>query len=138
MQNRVAAAAQSNADLVLDGISGTDPSETNGPTGSAGSALGHSVWKALTGSADRISDGVVDGDISLGEIRDYARFRTKQVGGHTPVDTGSYLPYGIMNRVPTASYLAQFKGSTDGLSDAQIEEAVLKLDQDLAVTPKAP
>lgn len=115
---------------------GKDPSEPNGPSGSAGSAFGHAVWKALTGSADGFSDGVVDGYISLGELRDYARYRTKQVGGHTPVDTGTYLPYVIMNRVPSASYLAHLRGGTDGLSDAQIEEAIAKLDRDLSLDNK--
>ncbi len=84
---------------------GTDPQEPNGPDGSAGSAFGHSLWKALIGHADGFVDGVKDGFISLDEIVQFTIWKTKQVGGHTPVVAGSYQPGLIMNKVPSKEYL---------------------------------
>lgn len=114
---------------------GTDPDEPAGVSGSAGSAFGHALWKALNGSSDGFSDGVKDGFVSLNEIRDYTRYRTKQIGGHTPQDTGTYLPHIVMNRIPSSSYLATLKGGTDSLTDAQIEVAIQEFDRGLANVP---
>ncbi len=77
---------------------GTD-SEQQGPEGSAGSAFGHSLWKALNHS-DGYYDGVKDGFISLAEIEAYTKALTQKIGGHMPVTTGVYYPGMIMNRVP--------------------------------------
>lgn len=111
----------------------TDPSEPGGPAGSGGSAFGHAIWKALTGAADGFVDGTKDGFISLGEIRDYTRFRTQQIGGHTPQATGVFHPTVIMNRIPPPTLLALYPNGSDGMSDAQIEEAVRELDAAMAV-----
>ncbi len=113
----------------------TDPNEPGGPSGSGGSAFGHAIWKALTGAADGFVDGSKDGFVSLGEIRDYTRYRTQQIGGHTPLDTGVFHPAVIMNRVPPPNVLAQYSGGSDGMSDAQIEEAIRELDAAMAVQP---
>ncbi len=113
---------------------GKDPSEPGGGVGSAGSAFGHALWKALAGAADGFVDGFKDGFVSLGELRDYTIFRTKQIAPHTPVQTGAYVPYVIMNRVPSASFLASLPNGTEGLSDAQIEEEVRKLNQEWSVS----
>jgi hypothetical protein len=83
----------------------TGPDEPNGPEGSAGSAYGHSLWKALIGYSDGYNDGVKDGFISIDEILNFTIWKTQQVGGHTPVYTGSYNPALIMNRVPPKSWL---------------------------------
>ena len=88
--------------------SSTGPDQlSEGPYGSAGSAFGHSLWKALLGEADGSYDGVKDGFIDLGEVENYVKKRTKELGGHDPVTTGIYNTGLIMNRVP---------GSTDSLS----------------------
>jgi hypothetical protein len=79
---------------------GTDREESAGEEGSAGSAFGHYLWKALQGDADGYLDGVVDGFVSLGEIAAYARDKTKENFSHTPQVTGAYNPYAIMNRAP--------------------------------------
>jgi hypothetical protein len=86
---------------------GTDPEEGGGPVGSAGSAYGHALWKALIGHADGHEDGVTDGFISLGEIRSYVTQRTKELGDHTPAITGVFQPSLIMNRVPSHDELAR-------------------------------
>src|SRR5678816_4426417 len=83
----------------------TDEDEPNGPDGSAGSAFGHALWKALIGYSDGYVDGVKDGFISLGEIRDFSIKKTLDVGGHTPVYTGAYNPSLIMNKVPSKEFL---------------------------------
>ena len=115
---------------------GTDPDEPNGPDGSAGSAFGHALWKALIGYADGYSDGVKDGFISLGEIRDFAYSQTVQDtdDGQHPDVTGVYNPALIMNKVPSATELAQLvKGSTEGMSEEQVKVLIRKLDQAMAV-----
>jgi hypothetical protein len=73
-----------------------------GPNGSAGSAYGHALWKALAGGADGSIDGIKDGYLTLEEISAYTIKRTKELGGHTPQITGSFNPGLIMSRVPTA------------------------------------
>lgn len=78
------------------GVDKTQP----GPDGSAGSAYGHALWKALSGLADGSVDGIKDGYLSLEEISVYTIKRTKELGGHTPVITGSYNPGLLMSRVP--------------------------------------
>lgn len=115
----------------------TDPNEPGGPSGSGGSAFGHAIWKALTGAADGFVDGTKDGFISLGEIRDYTRYRTQQIAGHTPMDTGVYHPTVIMNRIPPPKVLAMYPNGSEGMSDAQIEQAVRELDAAMAVQPVA-
>lgn len=81
------------------GVDKTQP----GPNGSAGSAYGHALWKALSGLADGSVDGIKDGYLSLEEISVYTVKRTKELGGHTPVITGSYNPGLLMSRVPVKS-----------------------------------
>jgi len=107
---------------------GYDPDEPNGPLGSAGSAFGHSLWKALAGDADGVVDGVKDGMIDLSEVQVYTTQLTQQIGGHTPVAYGYNYEHLIMNEVPSSSYLADVKGGTEGLSDAQVREAAAALD----------
>lgn len=107
---------------------GTDSDEAGGPNGSAGSAFGHALWKALIGYADGHVDGVKDGFLSLGEIRDYSIMKTKQVGGHTPVATGAYSTALVMNKKPSKEFLERLVGGTEDLSDAQIERAIRELD----------
>lgn len=112
---------------------GWDPQEPNGPLGSAGSAFGHALWKALIGYADGAVDGIKDGFISLGEIRDYTTRKTQQIGKHTPVVTGAYAASLIMNRVPPKAWLARLENTTEGLSDEQIMEKIRALDQSMRV-----
>ena len=107
---------------------GTDPDEASGPSGSAGSAFGHALWKALIGYADGYLDGVKDGFLTLGEIRDYSIMKTKQVGGHVPVVTGVYEPMLVMNKKPSQQFLESLVGGTELLTDSQIEEAIRELD----------
>jgi hypothetical protein len=83
--------ASSTADEESSTGPGTDPDEPNGPDGSAGSAFGHSLWKALIGYADKSENGGNnDGFITLGEITKYVVSDTETEGGHTPVFTGVY------------------------------------------------
>jgi hypothetical protein len=110
---------------------GNDPSE-QGPQGSAGSAFGHALWKALAGEADGAVDGVKDGFIDLSEIEAFTKSLTHTIGGHDPVAYGFNYQYLIMNEVPGSSYLAQVKGGTDGLSDAQLRASIAELDKALA------
>lgn len=77
---------------------GTDSEEEGGPRGSSGSAYGFSLWKSLLGDADGYVDGILDGYLSLEEIRDYTTDKTVKVGGHTPQVTGQYEGGLIMNR----------------------------------------
>jgi hypothetical protein len=116
---------------------GTDPSEPNGPDGSAGSAFGFALWKALSGEADGFVDGVKDGFISLDEITKYSIYRTQQVtdSQQTPVSTGVYNGNLLMTKVPSAAFIAQLEaeGGTQGLSDAQIMQRIRQLDEAMAV-----
>lgn len=103
---------------------GTD-SETVGPQGSAGSAFGHALWKALIGDSDGAYDGVKDGFIDLGEIEVYTKQRTQQIGGHNPVSTGSYNPGLIMNAVPKdRSALSYADRGTTNASDQQLSNMI--------------
>jgi hypothetical protein len=101
-----------------------DAAEAGGPEGSAGSAYGHALWKALSGEADGYLDGVKDGFISLGEIAAYTTWKTQQVGGHTPQVTGTYNPYLLMNQVPKQSWVASLPGGTQEMSVAEVKESV--------------
>lgn len=108
---------------------GYDPDQPNSPSGSAGSAFGHALWKALIGYADGAFDGIKDGLLSLGEIRDYTMRKTKAVGGHTPSVTGAYYPQLIMAKVPPAEMIAELDVSTENLSDEQIMRKIQELDK---------
>ncbi len=108
---------------------GTDGEEPGGPEGSAGSAFGHALWKALIGHSDGHVDGMKDGFIGLAEIRDYSTWKTKDLAGHTPVSTGAYQGTLVMNRVPSPAELARFEGGTEGLSDDQIMDRIRELDE---------
>ncbi|MBY0371321.1 hypothetical protein K2X33_11580 [bacterium] len=114
---------------------GTDPDEP-GPYGSAGSAFGYSVWKAISGKSDGYIDGVQDGFISFDELVSYSTNLTKQ-WGHTPTTTGAYKPHVLLNRIPSAEMLATMTGGTDGLSDAQIKAAIERLEADYAIHSEA-
>ncbi|NDE14820.1 hypothetical protein EBZ80_07825 [bacterium] len=95
---------------------GRDPDEPNGPNGSAGSAFGHALWKALIGYADRKGNGMAgngDGKISLQEIIAFTVRKTQQVGGHTPVYTGSYDPALVIAKVPSPAELESLLGGTE-------------------------
>jgi len=115
---------------------GTDSDESGGPNGSAGSAYGHALWKALIGYADGYVDGVKDGYLSLGEIRDFATWKTNDVGGHKPVTTGAYTASLIMNRKPSREFLESFEGGTEGLSDEQVMERIQALDSAMRVSAR--
>lgn len=108
---------------------GKDPEEPEGPSGSAGSAFGHALWKALIGHADGYLDGIKDGFLELEEIREYTISKTKSVGGHTPVHTGSYVNQTIMNRVPSKEWV-QEKGA-ENLSEDQLHQAIQNLSEEL-------
>lgn len=112
---------------------GTDPDQPSSPDGSAGSAFGHALWKALIGYADGYVDGVKDGFVSLGEIVAFAHDRTIEIGGHTPEMTGVYSENLVMNKVPSAAFLKDLEGSTEGMSDADIMKQIQALDLELAV-----
>ncbi len=112
---------------------GTDSEEPGGPSGSAGSAFGHALWKALIGHADGFVDGMQDGWIALGEIVDYTSWKTNDLAGHHPVKTGTYQPTLVMNRVPTAAELARFEGGSEGLDDEEIRQRIEQLDAELRI-----
>lgn len=98
---------------------GTDPDEPRGPNGSAGSAYGHSLWKALIGYADkRANGGDGDGVVTLKEITDYVVPDVQRNGGHTPVFTGAYDPELKIARTPTLEQMRTILGDTEeGLSE---------------------
>jgi hypothetical protein len=106
---------------------GKDSSQV-GPSGSAGSAYGHALWKSLSGDADGFLDGVKDGFISLGEISAYASWKTQRIGGHSPQVTGVFNPYLIMNKVPSAGYIKGLTGGTTNLSEESLRQAVARSD----------
>jgi len=107
---------------------GKDPDEPGGPAGSAGSAFGHALGKALIGYSDGEIDGINDGFLSLGEIRDYTKRRTQKLGGHTPVVTGVYADHLLMAKTPSAEWLkVQSNQSTEGLTDEEIMEKIREL-----------
>ncbi|MEZ4751918.1 MAG: hypothetical protein R3B54_15185 [Bdellovibrionota bacterium] len=70
--------------------------------------------------------------VSLGELIDYTVWRTKSGWGHTPVYTGVYDRELLVNRVPTAEELRQFKGGTEDLTDEEITERIRDLDLSLS------
>ena len=105
----------------------TDEDEPNGPKGSAGSAFGHALWKALIGYADGEVDGIKDHFLSLEEIRDFTIRKTQAVGDHTPAVTGAYHGNLLMVRVPTAEFLSKLSGGTEGLSDFQVMQRIKDL-----------
>lgn len=96
---------------------GRDPDEANGPDGSAGSAFGHALWKALIGYADANHDK----QLTLGEIIQYTVHDTVQEGGHTPVMTGVYDPGLVMAKVPTFADLQDILGDTEELRKIAID-----------------
>lgn len=91
---------------------GFDPSE-HGANGSAGSAFGHALWKALSGDADGYVDGVKDGFLSLEEIIDFTKAKTFAIGRHTPQVIGTFSPHLIMNQVPSRQNLMNIQKATD-------------------------
>jgi hypothetical protein len=112
---------------------GTDPEEPNGASGSAGSAFGHALWKALIGYADGQIDGVKDGFLSLDEIREYAIQRTHELSFQTPVATGVYNGALIMNKVPPKAWVEALEQSTEGMSDEQVAAKIRALDAAMRV-----
>ncbi len=106
-------------------------SEQSGPSGSAGSAYGHALWQSLKGKADGYIDGVQDGYISLAEIVAHSTDLTKKIGGHTPVYTGSFFPLTIMNKVPSAEYVATLEQGRS-VDEDQLREASSAMDEKLA------
>lgn len=111
---------------------GTDPEEA-GPNGSAGSAFGHALWKALIGYADGEKSGVKDGYLNLEEIRDFTVKKTVSVGGHTPQHTGAYDAKLIMNRVPPKPFLESIGVTSEELSDQEVAERIRQLDSELRI-----
>lgn len=107
---------------------GRDADEPGGPSGSAGSAFGHALWKSLIGYADGYVDGVRDGYLSLDEIIEYTKWKTANIGGHNPQVTGVYNGNVLMNRVPPRAFLESLEGGTEGLSDEQVLAKVQALE----------
>lgn len=107
---------------------GRDGDEPGGPDGSAGSAFGHAIWKSLIGYADGTLDGVKDGYISLEELVEFTKEKTRQIGGHNPQITGVYNGNVLMNRVPPRSFLEGLEHSSEGLSEAEVMQQVQALD----------
>jgi hypothetical protein len=106
--------ASSKADEESSTGPGTDPDQPNSPNGSAGSAFGHSLWKALIGYADKPANGGNgDGVVTLSEITHYVVDDTEAEGGHTPVFTGSYNPQLQIARTPTFQQARTLLGDTD-------------------------
>ncbi len=99
---------------------GTDPDQPNGPDGSAGSAFGHALWKALIGYADGYVDGVKDGFISLGEIQKYTSDDCANNYGQHPQTTGVYDTNLQMAKVPSKELVEQIERSTPGITPAQL------------------
>ena len=124
--------ASSTVDQTSSTGPGTDSAQAGGPSGSAGSAYGHSLWKALSGAADGYLDGVKDGFISLGEIVTFSTDLTIRIGRHTPVFTGSFDPLLIMNRVPSSNYLAAVSNPSDDASMYDIQESTELMDRQIA------
>lgn len=110
---------------------GTDPEEPNGANGTAGSAFGHALWKALIGHGDGEMDGVKDGYLSLDEISKFTVKKTEEVGGHTPVYTGAYDGNLLMNRVPSKAFLDSIGITSENLTDAEVIERVKALDAEM-------
>jgi hypothetical protein len=124
--------ASSKADEESSTGPGTDPDEPNGPDGSAGSAFGHSLWKALIGYADKAAGGGNgDGYVTLGEIVKYVVADTQQEGSQTPVYTGAYDPNLKISKVPTVAQAHALLGdSKEGRMTLQelINDGVLRQD----------
>jgi hypothetical protein len=112
---------------------GTDTQEPGGPNGSAGSAFGHALWKALIGHSDGFTDGVKDGFIALGEIRDFSIWKTKKLAGHTPQVTGAYQTSLVMNRVPNRAEIERLDSGTEQMTDEEILERIEDLDAELRI-----
>ena len=112
---------------------GQDPDQPGSPNGSAGSAFGHSLWKALIGYADGWIDGVKDGYLTLDEITQFVKWKTRLVGRHDPMITGTWNPGLIINRVPPKSFIESLEHSTENLSDEQIMELAGRLNESMRV-----
>lgn len=114
----------------------TDSDEPDGPNGSAGSAFGHALWKALIGYADGFIDGVKDGFVSLGEIKSFTIWKTQKVGGHTPLVTGVFNEALIMNQVPSAEVVRLLESNSrtsEGLSDVEVMRQIEELDLEFRI-----
>jgi hypothetical protein len=124
--------ASSTADEESSTGPGTDPDEPNGDDGSAGSAFGHALWKALIGYADKTENGGNgDGFISLDEITKYVVSDSQAEGNQTPVFTGAYDPTLKIAEKPTVSQARMLLGSGKrGTARLQklIDDGVLKPD----------
>lgn len=133
----VMASSHANSDSI--GGPNVDPEEKAKSTGSAGSAFGHALWKALIGHADGALDGVKDGFISLGELESYTIHKTQQVSSgsfqHTPVVTGSYSPSIIMNQVPPKEVAAMLEKKGAHLTGEAIWKQVQQYDDYLLQHP---
>lgn len=107
---------------------GMDSENPDNPYGSAGSAFGHALYRALKGEADGYIDGVQDGFVDLGEIEAYTKYLTRRIGGHTPVATGAYNPGLIMNKALTATDIAGMEFADRG-TDSYDEYTMQKIIQ---------
>jgi len=107
---------------------GIDPEEANGPNGSAGSAFGHALWKAIIGHADK-EKGNNDGKTTLKELIAYVVPKTEEVGGHTPVFTGAYDPELVIALVPPRDLVDRLEaeGGTKDMSDKKVMELIKQL-----------
>lgn len=137
---------QANKVLYVMGSSPRSQESSTGPSsdGKAGSAFGHSVWKALTNgttedgkTADGFVDGVKDGMIDLSELQAFVTQKTNEVGGHLPQSWGFNYDHLIINEIPDGTYVASLEaeGGTAGMSDAQIAQAAAAFDEQLQAQP---
>lgn len=104
--------ASSTADQESSTGPGNDVDEPNGPDGSAGSAFGHALWKAIIGYADKTQGGGNgDGMITLGEIIDYVVKDTQDV--QQAVYTGAYNRALQIAKVPSYAEAKALLGDTE-------------------------
>ena len=105
--------ASSKADEESSTGPGTDPDEHSGEDGSAGSAFGHALWKALIGYADKVENGGSGhGIVTLGEVIKYTVEQSQRDGNQTPVYTGSYDESLPIAKVPTVAEAHAMLGDT--------------------------
>ena len=66
-------------------LSAAGDGKLGGQAGTAGSAFGNALWRAMRGDADQAQNGGNDdGIVTLGEIAAFATALTKDQGNHTP------------------------------------------------------
>ncbi len=85
---------------------------------------------ALDARGAAVSSQIVRFDLS--EIEAFTKQKTEEIADQNPVAYGFNYQFLIMNEVPGATYLAQVKGGTDGMTNAQVRASAAALDRALA------